>query len=149
MLVRVLGTYGYRGRFDEEWNDSALDPTWEDIEAALRRLDAGEFAGVVLHVDDHRPGEAATEYFDVHGGPGGYIFGFHVGGRHLNSVAPEATEPGENVEVCQRDQGVWVPACHVCHDLELIVEAARWFFRTAEPHPDDSWGKFGRTTRCT
>jgi len=88
MLVRVLGTYGYRGRFDEEWNDSMPDPTWKDVEAALRRLDAGEFAGVVLHMDDRRPGEPATEYFSVEGGPGGDIFGYHVGGRHLHYVAP-------------------------------------------------------------
>jgi len=149
MLVRVLGAYGYHGRFDEEWNDYMPFPTWEDIETALRRLDAGEFAGVLLHLDDHRPGEPAAEYFSVHGGPEGYIIGYDVGGRHLLYVAPEATEPGEHVGVVKRDQGVWVPACHVCRDVELIVEAARWFFRTAQPHPEVSWGTFGRTGRYT
>lgn len=81
------------------------------------------------------------------GGPAGYILGYHVGGRHLHYVAPEATEPGEDIGVVKRDQGVWVPACHVCRDIEVVVEAARWFFRTTEPHPEISWGGFGRTAK--
>jgi hypothetical protein len=144
MVVRRLGVFGYRGPHDLEWGETTHDPTWSQVEAVIHRLDAGEYAGVVLHLNDRAEDEPATEYFSVCGGPGGYIFNYHVGGRYLHYVAPEASEPGETVGVVKRDQGVWVPACHVCHDVELVVEAARWFFRTAEPHPEVSWGWFGR-----
>jgi hypothetical protein len=149
MVVRRLGMYGYRGPQDGEWGEAVRDPTWPQVEAAIRRLDAGEYAGVVLHLNDRAESEPAIEHFSIGGGPGGYILECHAGGRDLRYVAPGATEPGELVGVVRRDQGVWVPACHVCRDAELVVEAARWFFRTAEPHPGVSWGAFGQPCRRT
>jgi hypothetical protein len=147
MAVRQFDTFGYRGDLDEEWGEMVRDPTWEQAEAAIRRLDAGEYAGVVMHLKERLEHEPATEYLSVTGGPDGYILCYHVGGRHLHYVAPETTDPGEDVGVVRRDQGVWVPACHVCHDVGLVVEAAQWFFRTAEPHPEVSWGEFGRAIK--
>ncbi len=70
MKIRVLGKYGYRGQLDYEWTESVDFPSWDEIEAALRKLDANEYAGVVLHKDDYRVGISATDCFAVTGGPG-------------------------------------------------------------------------------
>ncbi len=145
MVVRQLGVFGYRGSQDWGWGETTANPTWPQVEAAIRRLHAGQYAGVVLHLNDRSEPAPATEYFSVSGRPDGYIFDYHVGGRNLYYVAPQAAEPGKDVGVVQRDQGVWVPARPVCLDVELVVEAARWLFWTAEPHPEVCSGKFGRT----
>src|SRR5689334_7313629 len=108
MNIRVLGTYGYRGRIDYEWGKSFVDPTWADIEAALRRLDAREFAGVVLHKNDHRDGEPATDAFAVTGGSGCYLVTCMVGGSEVVLINPDIAEGKNLVGVCKRDQGVWV-----------------------------------------
>ncbi len=65
MRVRQLGVYGYRGSQDWEWGETTPNPTWPQVEAAIRRLDAGEYAGVVLHLNDRAEHEPATEYFSV------------------------------------------------------------------------------------
>jgi hypothetical protein len=140
MRVRILGTYGYRGRFDWEWNDSLHNPSWADVEAALRRLDAAEYAGVVLHLNECRPGEAATDCLAVSGGPAGYLVTWRrPGGGEVVLVDPERPEESESVGVVQRDQGIWVPARMVCRDLELVVAVARHYSATGCRLPSAVW----------
>jgi hypothetical protein len=140
MQVRLLGTYGYRDQFDTEWNDRLPNPTWEDIEAALRRLDAGEYAGVLLHLDNQPPGKAAADYFGVFGGPAGYlVLWTRPGARGVVLVDPTQPEGHERVGVVQHDQGIWVSPRKVCRDLELVVNAARHFVETGQPLPSAAW----------
>jgi hypothetical protein len=143
MSVRVLGRYGYRGRFDQEWDDHIADPTWADIEAALSRLDAGEFAGVVLHQDGYSPGDPATAAFSVTGGPDGYLVTCPVpggGGRRARLINPNVPDGGPLVGVCRRDQGVWVPERWVCRHFPTVVAAARHWAGAGHPWPDAVWG---------
>ncbi|MFI5380078.1 MAG: hypothetical protein ACHRHE_12335 [Tepidisphaerales bacterium] len=141
MQVRVLGIYGYRGRFDYEWGESLPDPSWSDIEAALRRLDANEYAGVVLHQNDHREGEPATDYFSVTGGPDGYLVTCVLPGhRSVTIVDASKADGGEFVGVCRRDQGVWIPERKVCHDFEVVLAAAKYYAETGRPWPGVTWG---------
>lgn len=140
MRVRVLGTFGFRGPFDSEWNDSLPDPTWEDIEAALRRLDAGEFAGVALHRNEHRPDEPATDSLDVSGGPAGYLVTWERPGTgEVVLIDPDQPERSELVGVVQHDQGIWVPARMVCRNLELVIEVARHYAATGRRLPSACW----------
>ena len=72
----------------------------------------------------------------------GYIFGYHAGGRDLHYVLPEATDPGNSVGVVKRDQGIRVPVCHVCTDVELVVEARGGSAKQRNRHPRElSCGK--------
>ena len=145
MTVRQLGIYGYRGPDDLEWGETIRDPSWPEVESSIKRLDANEYAGVVLHLSYREEDDPATEYFWISGGPDGFAFAYRVDGRYLQYVVPGSTERGEDVGIIQRDQGVWLPAGHVCRDLEDVLKAADWFFQYAEPHPELSWGKFGRS----
>jgi hypothetical protein len=141
MRVRVLGTYGYRGRLDYEWGESMPDPSWDDIEAALRRLDANEYAGVVLHQNDYRKGEPATACLAVIGGPDGYLVTCTRPGCGEVAVIDASRADGEElVGVCLRDQGVWVPARMVCRDFGIVLAAARHYAETGHPWPVVIWG---------
>jgi hypothetical protein len=141
MRVRVLGTYGYRGQFDYEWGESTSDPSWADIEAALRRLDANEYAGVVLHQNDHREGEPASGYFAVAGGPGCYLVTCTPpGGGEVAIIDLSKADSRKLVGVCRRDQGVWVPEGRVCSDFETVLAAARYYADTGHPWPAVTWG---------
>jgi hypothetical protein len=144
MRVGQIGTYGYRGHLDWEWGEMTPDPTWSRVEAALRRLDGGEYAGVVLHLNYGQPHEPATQYLSVCGGAIGFAIAYHVEGcADLHWTRPDAVVAGPDVGVVRRDQGVWVPECHVCLDFEVVVAAARHFCETAEPHPELRWERFG------
>jgi hypothetical protein len=140
MQVCVLGTYGYREPSDTEWNDLLSNPSWEDIEAALRRLNAEEYEGVLLHLNDHRAGEPATDYLGVFGGPAGYLVLWTRPGAKgavlVDSTQPKGQEP---VPVAQHDQGIWVSPRQVCRDLELIVQVARYFADTGQRLPSSAW----------
>ena len=139
MRVRVLGTYGYRGRLDYEWGETTPAPSWADIDAALRRLDAGEFAGVVLHQDEYREGEPARDCFAVTGGPSGYLVTCtRPGGGEVALVNP-AVAGSELVGVCRRDQGVWVPERMVCRDFEVVLAAAQHYADTGFAWPAVAW----------
>jgi hypothetical protein len=140
MHIRVLGTYGYRGELDYEWNQSVDSPSWIEIESAIRRLDSGEYAGLVLHKDDYREGEAALNAFAVTGGPEGYLVTISRSGNR-EIVLTDLSKPkgGELLCVCQRDQGVWVPICKVCRDLKLVLVAAQHYSDSGEPWPGCEW----------
>jgi hypothetical protein len=140
MQVRVLGTYGYRGPVATEWNDLLPNPAWGDIEAALRRLNAGEYAGVLLHLDEHRPGEGATDYLGVFGGPAGYLVMWtRPGKKGMALVDPTQPDGQPLVAVEQHDQGSWVSPRKVIRDLQLIVEVTRHFADTGERLPSAAW----------
>lgn len=140
MKVQVLGIYGYRGRLDYEWGESFSDPTFADIEIALRRLDACEFAGVVLHQNDYREGEPATDALHVAGGPEGYLVTCMIPGRGAIAIVNRDRPASEKrVRVCQRDQGVWVPERKVCRDLQVVLGVARHYADTGLLWPAVHW----------
>jgi hypothetical protein len=145
MMVRQLGIYGFRGSDIEEWEwgESIRDPTWEQIERAIRKLDAGEYAGVVLHLNYRADREPATESFSIMGGPAGYHMNYHIDGKaSLDWTRPEASVSGPDVGVVLCHQGFWFPESEVCQELNTVIAAAHYFFETGEPHPEMRWEGF-------
>src|SRR5689334_3094166 len=51
-----LNVYGRAGRRQRSWGENTEDPTWEQIEAAIRRCDGGRYLGVaVIQSMDGKP----------------------------------------------------------------------------------------------
>lgn len=118
MRVERLLTFGYHGCEDREWNESFPNPTWEQIEIAIRQLDAKEYAGGDFAISDMYDDGGDQPSLCIAGGNGKYE---------------------EMVAVVQGDQGVWVPANEVCTDIELIVTVARYVAETGRCYPAVQW----------
>jgi hypothetical protein len=139
MRIRSFGVYGYRGRFDWEWNESYAFPTWAEVEAAIRRLDANEFAGVDFVLDDVSPAEEEPPSLHITGGQGQYIISYSDGSRVPRYYMDPGKAGEELIGVIRRDQGVWVRPNLVCLDLELVVAIARYTAETGRAYPDVTW----------
>jgi len=140
MRIESYGIYGYRTRQDWEWNQSFASPSWSEVEAAIRRLDANEFTGVGFVMGGVYAGDTEQPSLHITGGQGRYIVSYSGGGgSSIHFVDVTKQEQRELVGVVRRDQGVWVPAACVCTDLELVVMIARHTAETGRPSPDVAW----------
>jgi hypothetical protein len=138
--VREIGLYGFVGRNDEEWGKSLFDPTWNDIEEALSRLNAHQFAGMVLVGFAHSDGPRRGASLHVCGGPKGYlVYWTGPNGCSSSMINPDVADSEELFGVCQRDQGVWISPREVCHDYGRVLAAARHFSETGLPWPEATW----------
>jgi hypothetical protein len=141
MRIRGFSTFGYRELQDEEWHESFPDPSWEQIECAIRRLDANAFAGVEIAIADMYHDGGGQPSLHITGGNGEYIISYNGGGgSSVHYLDPNQANQPEPVGVVKRDQGVWVPANWVCRNLELVLAIARYFTETGRPFPDVQWG---------
>jgi hypothetical protein len=141
MWIHGLGTYGYRGQLDEEWNEYFAAPSWDQIEAAIRRLNANEYAGVRIGIAGMYHDGGGQPSLHITGGNNKFLVTYDGGGGsgvHYIDVA-KSDEQGE-VGIVTRDQGVWVPPSSVCSDLELLITIARYFTETGRPYPNVQWG---------
>src|SRR5262245_33580958 len=122
MRIRRFGTYGYRGLQDEEWNESFPDPSWGQIEAAIRRLDANEYAGVGIEIADMYHDGGGQPSLHITGGKKQYVISYAGGGgSSVHYIDPTKSDEQGLVGVVTRDQGVWVAASVVCTDLDLVL----------------------------
>lgn len=141
MRIGSFGIYGYRGRQDCEWNESFPYPSWPEIEAAIRRLDANEYAGVGFVLEGVYDDGGGQPSLHITGGKAQYLVSYcGGGGASIHYVDSSGAEERELVGVVRRDQGVWVPAEWVCRDLELVVAIARHVAETGRPYPGVTWG---------
>ena len=141
MRIGSFGIYGYRGRQDWEWNKSFLHPSWSEVEEAIRRLDANEYAGVGFVLEGVYDDGGGQPSLHITGGQGQYLVSFSGGGgSSVEYVDP--TRAGEEglIAIVRRDQGVWAPAKHVCTDVELVVAIARHVAETGRSYPGVTWG---------
>jgi hypothetical protein len=141
MRIGSLGVYGYRGPQDWEWSESFPAPSWAEVEAAIRRLDANEYAGMGFVLDGVYPDGGGQPSLHITSGRGQYIVSYSGGGgSSIHYTDPSRAGECEPVSVVRRDQGVWVPPEWVCTDLELVVAIARHVAETARPYPGVTWG---------
>jgi hypothetical protein len=141
MRIGSLAIYGYRGSQDWEWSESFPHPSWPDIEAAIRRLDANEYAGIGFVFEGVYDDGGGQPSLHVTGGQGQYLISYSGGGgSQVHYIDRTSVIGQELVGVVRRDQGVWVPADWVCRDLELVVVIARHVAETGRPYPGVAWG---------
>ncbi len=140
MHAKVLDFVVYESQWKWHSEQVAL-PTWEQIEEAIRRLDKFHYPFLYLlptldqteHqlVEDH-------EWFYVIGGKGEYWFSATIGGKwekhYLNRAGGD-----QEVDLWTSDQGFEAADKEVCRDLDLVLQAARYYAENGGYDPRVPW----------
>ncbi len=124
---------------DDGWGagtERIENPQWSDIESAIRGLNRFTHPFVSVYRCTN-PRDDAIPDFEVIGGDGAYA----MQGLKNGSAALFFNPGGSNdpVEIWLSDQGTDLPAKNVCRDIEVVLEAARYFFEHGELDPRLQW----------
>jgi Immunity protein Imm1 len=126
--VRPSGGRGYTTR-------ALPNPTWEQVEAAIRALDHHSLPFIFIGLQHECRGE---DCLSVLGGPKGYaISAADSQGGWWQYCDPEHT--GGEVLVWTSDQGYYPAERFVTYDLELVVRVARYYAERGQLDPSVQW----------
>jgi hypothetical protein len=134
MLIRRLDYCHYSTAW--RWNSEVVrDPTWPQIEEAIRRLDRFHYPWVWLRLTEE---QSDDNYMTVMGGDGAYWLSISVGGYDQRRVFyPE--QGSDEVQVWTSDQGFADDRSHICFDLDAVLKAARCFAERGDFDPSLPW----------
>ena len=114
---------------------TTVQPTWEEVEVAIRALDHHRFPFIFIGLRDECRGE---DCLSVLGGPKGYAIS--VANAHSGWVQycdPKHT--GAEVAVWTSDQGYYPEERYVSYDLDLVLRVARYYAESGELDPSVQW----------
>jgi hypothetical protein len=131
LLVTVYREDGWGAQ--SHW---VLDPTWNDVEAAIHELDRFRrpFIWIYLSRDAHQNDLAD---FEVIGGDGTYAMSGLSSGRQVRYFDAEGGE--ELVPIWTSDQGAEFAGKYICSHVAVVLEAARYFCEFGELDPKLTW----------
>jgi hypothetical protein len=139
VLIKVLEYVTYESDGWTWRSDEVLDPPWEEVEAALRRLDRFGYPFLFLRL---RPDVPDDERLEVMGGAGAYWVAGSFGGYfQRRMVNPKGGD--EEVRVWTSDQGFADQGQFVCEDIEIVVRVARYFAEHGDFDPSVPWAERG------
>src|SRR5215831_6892982 len=137
MHAKVLDVVEYADDGARHRTSKTIHPTWEEIEAAIRRLDRFRFPFLFLWpVEDANKHfvDGDCEVFEVMGGEGVFWFAGSLGGyfqrRFLNPRGGD-----DAVVVWTSDQGFGAAERHICRDIEVVLRAARYYAERGDFDP--------------
>jgi len=134
------------------WEDPATtvpSPSWNEIEAAVRRLDGRRYRWLQLWPTadpaDHDPDPGSHEHVEVVGGAGVYLLRVSFAdGRDAHLDFPEW--PHRDVMVLPDPSGfgfvdgMWSESARrVCREVEVVLRAVRHYCDTGELNPSLVW----------
>jgi len=114
------------------FTETEENPTWQDIEAAIRRLDRDQFPFIYLFRDPEASKSDVPD-FTVMGGDKAYVFGPE------ETLFYDETHADTKIAVWLSDQGASFSDKQVCHDLEVVLRATRLFSETGQLDPGLKW----------
>jgi hypothetical protein len=149
--VRALETWSYDPDGRRREPEEVADPTWEQIEAAIRRLDGRERPILFLWASDDPALQMIDEFserLEVLGGAGAYWLAGTFGGYFQRQLL-DPVGGSEEVELYPRriEFGFGAPARHVTRDVNLVVQAARYYAERGGFAPSVSWEEGRRAER--
>jgi hypothetical protein len=132
------------------WQDPVTqvpNPTGDDVEAAIRRLDGQRYRWLHLWPTadpaDHDPDPGSHEYVEVIGGSGTYLLrvSFDDGRDHC-LYFPEW--PDRDVVVLPDAwgfvDGMWAESARrICRDVEVVVRVVRYYTENGGLEPSLNW----------
>jgi hypothetical protein len=132
------------------WEDPVTripDPTWDDVEVAIRRLDGLRYRWLHLWptIDpaDHDPDPGSHEYVEVIGGGGIYVLrvSFDDGRDHCLGFSEW---PDRDVVILPDAwgfvDGLWAESARrVCRDVEVVVRAVKYYAQNGGLDPSLNW----------
>jgi hypothetical protein len=136
MLVRKVLTVEYDADglgCESRW---LANPTWEQIEWEIWRLDRFCHPFVWFYLNDAAQGGDVPE-FEIIGGGGIYAIQATVNGKRWMYRDP--TKGDGEVDVWTSDQGASVPEKSICSDTDAVLAITRHFCEIGSLHPDFDW----------
>ncbi len=128
MLATELEVIVYPGA-GHQWHLVVItDPTWPEIEAAVRRLDRAEYPFLKIYLP--RPErESDPGMLNVIGGRGEYGLSVTVGRCHERWRFRDPARPcgPELVDIWVTDQGASFEETYLCNDRAIVLRVCRHF----------------------
>ena len=134
MLISVMKVivYTHQGaRWHKEFTER---PDWEAIAAAIRRLDKFAYPIVDLYFKDDDVYEAPR--FEIMGGTGDWTMSADF---YAKTFYNPLGNPDKSVHVWQSDQGAEPADTSVCHDIEVVLKATKYYCEYGMLDPSLSW----------
>lgn len=143
LRVRVLETWTYEPDGRRRKPERVTDPSWDQIESAIRRLDGRERPILFLWASDDPTLQMVDEFserLEVLGGAGVYWLAGTFGG-YFQRVLLDSAAGSEEVELYppRIEQGFAAPARHVTREVEHVLRAARHYAECGGFEPSLSW----------
>ena len=111
------------------------NPTWDEVEAAIRALDHHRLPFVFIGLREECRGE---ECLSVLGGPKGYaITAADSESGWMQYCDPNHT--GGEIAVWTSDQGFYPRERFVTYDVELVLHVARYYAERGQLDPSVQW----------
>jgi hypothetical protein len=125
---------------DNGWEEYALtdtQPTWQQIEDAVRALDRYQWVSVLLELAEEQGS------LDVFGGRGKFAIECCMAGELDRSYCDESKPNGnEEVRIWESNQGADMEEKYVCDDIDLVLKVARYFAEQGKPYPRVYWEQY-------
>jgi immunity protein Imm1 of predicted polymorphic toxin system len=135
LAIRILEVTRYPAGGQGYTTRSTPNPTWNQVETAIRALDHHSLPFIFIGLRDACRGE---DCLSVLGGPRGYaISAADSDGGWMQYCDP--SHSGGEVPVWTSDQGYYPPARFVTYDLELVLRVARHYAESGELDPSVKW----------
>jgi hypothetical protein len=137
MLAKLMRVFEY----DETgWNcrkSNIINPTWNDIEAAVRRLDKFRFPFLWFFYSERVDTYAAAD-FEVVGGDGEFVVAGSIEGYTQRRLRfPH--HPKRIIQIWLSDQGCEMDDEFVCWDVDEVLKALHSFAFEGKFSPDFQW----------
>jgi len=135
LAIQVLEVTEYPPNSDGYQTHATKNPTWEQLEAAIRALDHHRLPFIFIGLRDECRGE---DCLSVLGGPKGYAISVaDSDGGWLQYCDPSHT--GGEVPVWTSDQGYYPSERYVTYDLDLVLKVARYYAERGQLDPAVQW----------
>jgi hypothetical protein len=140
MHAKVLDIIIYESQWEHRSEQVAL-PTWERIEDAIRQLDKFHFP--ILHLwptldESMHELTEDREWFSVIGGDGEYWFAATIADQWENHYLNK-TGSDQRINLWTSDQGFSAADREVCRDVNIVLQAARYYAENGGFDPSIPW----------
>lgn len=137
MPIKCLTSVVYR-ETGWDWHlEKTVNPTWEQIIAALDRLDKFCYPWISLFIGDEDE-DMMVDCLTILGGDGVYWLGLSAG-KYYQLRLFDPTKGSHEVQLWTSDQGFADQEMYVTYDRDLVLRIARYFGETGEPLPEAIW----------
>lgn len=115
-------------------------PSWDDVAQAIQRLDRFEYPFIHLwgSEDERKHTYEDCDVFEIMGGNDAYWLAGTFDGYFQRRL--DYPEQGEaEIDVWTSDQGFADADRHICHDIQTVIQATRYFFDHGGFDPSLKW----------
>jgi len=136
-MIKLLMEFTYDNFGQRCRKHEVLNPTWEQMEDAVRRLDKFQFPIVWFFTTEDVSDDEIPD-FEIMGGETDYYISVSAHGYKQRRYF-DATKARTRIDVWTSDQGCSIEACHAIHEIDLVLAALKYFSETGGFSPKLSW----------